>query len=69
MDPPTRGHATSVKDTGYCTHWDYSSAYYGFEPPTRGQPPNKGQNLRSQSVLYSEAPLYYTMYNGTPSLY
>ena len=23
-----------------------------------GQPPNKGQNLHSQSVLYSEAPLY-----------
>ncbi len=28
------------------------------EPPTRGQPPKRGQKLCSQSVLYSEVPLY-----------
>ena len=31
---------------------------YWLEPPTRGQPPKRGQNLCSQSVLYSEVPLY-----------
>ncbi len=28
------------------------------EPLTRGQPPKRGQKLCSQSVLYSEVPLY-----------
>ncbi len=28
------------------------------EPPTRGQPPKRGQKLCDQSVLYSEVPLY-----------
>ena len=28
-----------------------------MDPPTRGQPPNKGQKSRSQSVVYWEAPL------------
>ncbi len=28
------------------------------EPPTRGQPPKRGQKLGSQSVLYSDVPLY-----------
>ncbi len=28
------------------------------EPPTRGQPPKRGQKLCSQSVFYSEVPLY-----------
>ena len=31
---------------------------YWLEPPTRGQPPKRGQNLCSLSVLYSEVPLY-----------
>jgi len=29
-----------------------------LEPPTNGQPPKRGQKLCSQSVLYSEVPLY-----------
>ena len=33
---------------------------YWLEPPTRGQPPKRGQNFCSQSVLYSEVPLYIT---------
>ncbi len=28
------------------------------EPPKRGQPLYKGQNARSQGVLYMEVPLY-----------
>ena len=28
------------------------------EPPTKGQPPKRGQKLCSQSVLYSEVPVY-----------
>ena len=31
---------------------------YWLEPPTKGQPPKRGQNLCSESVLYSEVPLY-----------
>ncbi len=34
------------------------------EPPTRGQPPNRGQKLCSQSVLYSEVPLYPSRHAG-----
>ena len=29
-----------------------------FLPPTKGQPPNNGQNARPQRVHYSEVPLY-----------
>ena len=38
----------------------YVAINNNVEPPTRGQPrsPNKGQKPRSQSVLYSEVPLY-----------
>ncbi len=32
------------------------------EPPTRGQPPKRGQKLCFQSVLYSEVPLYRLVY-------
>ena len=31
---------------------------YWLEPPTKGQPLKRGQKLCSQSVLYSEVPLY-----------
>ena len=31
-----------------------------FLPPTKGQPPNNGQNARPQRVHYSEVPLYCT---------
>ena len=34
---------------------------YWLEPPTKGQPLKRGQKLCSQSVLYSEVPLYYLM--------
>ena len=30
---------------------------YWLEPPTKGQPPKRGQKLCSESVLYSEVPL------------
>ena len=35
------------------------------EPPRWGQPPNKGQKARSQSVLCSEAQLYMLFRVGT----
>ena len=40
------------------------------EPPTKGQPPNNGQNARPQLVHYSEVPLYIVFplgqhYSGT----
>jgi len=35
-----------------------------LEPPTKGQPSKRGQELCSQSVLYSEVPLYSLIFFG-----
>ncbi len=53
-DPPRKGRPP------YKGHFQYPQKCIRntFQPPKRGQPPYKGQNGWSQSVLYSEVPLY-----------
>ena len=38
---------------------------YWLEPSTKGQPPERGQRLCSQSVLYSEVQLYRGLHGGS----
>ncbi len=53
--PPRKGQPL------YKGHFQYPQGCIcnKFQPPKRGQPPYKGQNGWSQSVPYSEVPLYY----------
>ena len=58
-DPPRKGQPL------YNGHFQYPQECNTFQPPKRGQPPYKGQNGWSQSVPYSEVPLYISIPTNT----
>ena len=66
-DPPLKKGTTFLQSTLPISPKVYNYAIH-FQLLKRGQPPYKGQNGWSQSVLYSEVPLYLINYTQSFSI-